>query len=73
MDFGGIPSMVPAMDKQELRRLFTELGCIIEDASVTSLVWSRDDTRSISDHAAVLRGAYSRISALPDKIKANVH
>ena len=60
------------MDEPELRKLFTEIGCIMEDASVIALVWSRNDTRSISDRVAELCSAYSRIGALLDKIEANV-
>lgn len=60
------------MDEQELRRLFTEIGCIMEDASVTAVVWRRDDSRSISDRAAELSDAYSKIGALLDQIEANV-
>ena len=60
------------MDQQELRRLFTEIGCIMEDAGVTALLWKHDDPRSISDRAAELRDAYSRIGALLDQIEANV-
>ena len=60
------------MDEQELRKLFTDIGCIMEDASVTALVWRRDDTRSISDRATELRVAYNKIGALLDTVDANV-
>lgn len=60
------------MDERKLRRLFTEIGCIMEDASVTALVWKRNDTRSISDRAAELRDAYNKIGGLLDSIDANV-
>lgn len=60
------------MDEQELRRLCTEIGCIMEDASVTALVWWRGDSRSISDRAAELRDAYSKIGKLLDIVEANV-
>ena len=66
------PEHGPAMDEQELRRLFTEIGCFMEDAGVTALVWRRDDTRSISDRAAELRGAYNKIGALLDTVDSNV-
>ena len=60
------------MDERKLRRLFTEIGCIMEDASVTALVWKRNDTRSISDRATELRDAYNKIGGLLDSIDANV-
>ncbi len=72
MDFGVILSIGHAMDERDLRSLFTEIGCIMEDASVSAIVWKRDDTRSISDRAGELRDAYNRIGALLDTIEANV-
>ncbi len=72
LDFGDVRSIGHAMDERKLRGLFTELGCIMEDASVTALVWQRDDARSRSDRAAELRGAYNKIGALLDTIDANV-
>lgn len=67
-----IRSIGKAMDEQELRELFTEIGCIMEDASVTALVWKRDDTRWMSDRASKLRDACNNISALLETIDANV-
>lgn len=60
------------MNEQELRTLFTKIGCITEDASVIALIWTRDDLRSVSDRVTVLRGAYGEIGALLDVIEANV-
>ena len=42
-----------SMNEQELRELLTGIGCIMEDARVTALVWKRDDKRSILDRAFV--------------------
>ena len=72
MDFGVILSIGHAMDERELRGLFTEIGCIMEGASVTALVWERGDKRSISDRAAELRCAYNEIGVLLDNVDANV-
>lgn len=60
------------MEDQELRKLFTEIGCMMEDASVTALVWKRDDARSIAHRVAELRGACNSIGALLDTIEASV-
>ena len=65
------PEHGPAMHEQELRRLFTEIGCIMEDASVTALVWARDDKSRISDRAAEIRDAYNKVGALLDTIDTN--
>lgn len=72
MDFGAGPSIGHAMDERQLRELFTEIGCIMEDTSVTALVWRRDDTRRMSDRASELRDACNNISALLDTIDENV-
>ena len=39
MDFGVIRSICHVMDEQELRGQFTDIGSIMEDASVIALVW----------------------------------
>lgn len=58
------------MDEEELRTLFTDIGCIMEDSSVKALVWQRKDARSRSDRATELRVAYNKIGALLDIIDA---
>ena len=60
------------MNEQELRELFTKIGCIMEDASVIALIWTHDDLRLISERAKELRGAYDEIGTLIDVIEANV-
>ena len=72
VDFGVIPSIGYAMDEQKLRGLFTEIGCIMEDASLTALVWEHHDTRSLIDRAAELRDAHCKIGGLLDTIEGNV-
>jgi hypothetical protein len=72
IDFGVILSINCAMDEQEVRELFAQIGCIMEDASVTALVWTRDDTLSMSGRARELRYAYDEIKILLDTIDANV-
>ena len=59
------------MDEQELRRLFTEIGCLMEDTSVIAIMWKRNDTRSISDRATELRRTHNKVDALLDKIEAD--
>ena len=66
------PSIGHTMEEQKLRRLFTEIGCIMEDASVTALVWERGDKRSVKDRAAELQDACNKISGLLNTIAANV-
>lgn len=72
MDFVRSPSIGHTMDERELRGLFTEIGCIMEDASTVALVWHRDDARSKSTRAIELRDAYNKIGTLLDVIDARI-
>ena len=49
----------PAQD--EVRKLFTEIGCIMEDASLIALVWSSTDNLDV-------RARYRTISEVHEKI-----
>lgn len=60
------------MNEQDLRRIFTEIGCIMEDCSVTALIWKRNDPYSVMDRVAKLRDAYNKIGELLDTVEANV-
>jgi hypothetical protein len=60
------------VDEQNLRGLFTEIGCVMEDASMIALVWQTDDAVSTTARAAKLRDAHERIGALLDIIEVNV-
>lgn len=65
-------ALVTSMNEQELRELFTGIGCIMEDVGVTALVWKHDDKRPEPNRAAELRRAHDEIGTILDKIEANV-
>lgn len=51
----------------EVRRLFTEIGCIIEDASLAALVW-RDENLDIEARYRQISDAHAKIGELLTKI-----
>lgn len=53
-------ALVISMNEQELRELFTDIGCIMEDASVTALVWTRDVKVPLRIPAALDRSPVER-------------
>ena len=55
-----------------IRTLFTEIGCIMEDASVVALVWVKSDPRTIEGRYQQLLDAHRKADAALEKIKAAV-
>ncbi len=50
IDFVRKPSVLGCMAKStndDIRKLFTEIGCIMEDASLIALVWGADDELNV--------------------------
>jgi len=58
---------IPAND--EVRKLFTEIGCIMEDASIVALIWSDADGLDIPARLARLSDAHSKIGDLLAQIE----
>lgn len=67
IDFGSEPSIVRRMAKpsnDEVRELFTEIGCIMEDASLIALVWGADDEIDVTARYQKILDAQEKISQL---------
>lgn len=63
------------VDKQSYkgaRALFTEIGCIMEDASVIALVWDDPNPMSAQDRYQTLSRAHHKINSVLEKIKAAI-
>ncbi len=60
------------MDENAIRRYFSEIGCIMEDASVLALVWRANDNLSLVDRLGLLLQANTKITNLLDLIAAEV-
>jgi hypothetical protein len=57
-------------DAQEhIRALCTEIGSVIEDASVVALVWNESDGLSIKARVQRLQDAHAEIGRLLDQAK----
>ena len=60
------------MDKQaieDVRAQFTNIGCIMEDASVIALIWDRTDLVSIQSKHEQLLQAHHQIDTALKSIK----
>lgn len=53
---------IPAND--EARKLFTEIGCIMEDVSLIALVWSSTDNLDVRARFQTLSQAHKEIGDL---------
>lgn len=60
------------MDENAIRGYFSEIGCIMEDASVLALVWRANDSLSLVDRLGLLLQANAQITNLLDLIAADV-
>ena len=48
----------------DIRRLFTEIGCVMEDASLIALVWGADDEIDVTARFRKISDAHEKISQL---------
>ena len=55
-----------------VRTLFTEIGCIMEDASVIALIWDDAEPITIEGRYQHLRNVHHAIDAALEKIKAAI-
>ena len=72
VEFSVVLSIGHAMDERELRRLFTEIGCIMEDASLIALVWGADDGLDIRSRYQKLLDAHTKIGKLLSRIDSPI-
>ena len=52
----------PAHD--DVRRLFTEIGCVMEDASLIALVWGADDEIDVTARFRKISDAHEKIGQI---------
>lgn len=67
MDFGDHGALGAGMDKathDRIREICTQIGTIMEDASVVALVWKIDDSLSDPDRLHQIRHAHAEIGRL---------
>lgn len=55
--------------KYEVRKLFTEIGCIMEDASLVALVWKYGDRLDLKERLHSLSDAHEAIGDLLAQIE----
>ena len=55
-----------------IRTLFTEIGCIMEDASVIALIWDDADPMPAQDRYRALLRANDKIDAALKNVKATI-
>lgn len=52
----------------EVRRLFTDIGCIMEDASLIALVWKKEDQREVAVRFRQIAEPHTKIGELLSRI-----
>lgn len=67
MDLRSLVGTGQFMDEQQIRSLITEVGCIMEDASITALIWKSCDGLSIQARVEHLGAANQKIEVLLDR------
>lgn len=63
------------MDEQsnmDIRAVFTEVGCIMEDASIIALIWDRANPMPTQDRYQQLLEAHGRIGVALSTIKSAI-
>lgn len=67
MDFGRPFVLRDPMDsdtENQIRQICTEVGIIMEDASVVALIWPKEGDVTIPERLQLLRGAHLQIGTL---------
>ena len=57
------------LETDDLRRLCTEIGCIMEDASLAALVWDPGDRLGVQARIKKLSDTHSEIGILLSQIE----
>lgn len=52
----------------DVRRLFTEIGCIMEDASLMALLWKTEDGLDVAARYREISNAHAKIGELLKRI-----
>ncbi len=67
MDFSRLLALRDPMNSDtndQIRQICTEIGTIMEDASVVALIWKKDGDVSIPERLQLLRDAHLQIGML---------
>jgi len=57
---------------QDIRQLFTEIGCIMEDAIVVALVWSAESDMNVTQRLNALQDAHRQMGKLLGRIERSL-
>lgn len=58
--------------EQQLRELFTQIGCIMEDTSVTALVWEKASDQLAIDKLVTIEEAVNEVEIILNKIRRSL-
>lgn len=64
--------MLCIMDDTDIRELFTQIGCLMEDASVVAILWAGETDLNQKARLTLLREANDAVKNLIEKIEASV-
>lgn len=56
----------------DVRALFVQIGCVMEDASVVALIWNAADALTPKDRLKQLTQAHDQIGEALQNIKSNL-
>ena len=73
MDFGCpfvLRDLMNSDTENHIRQICTEIGIIMEDASVVALIWPKDGNAGMSDRLKSLRDAHLQIATLLKQAEA---
>ena len=59
-----MPCLMAKPTNDKVRRLFTEIGCIMEDASLIALVWKANDEFDVRKRFQKISDAHEKIGQL---------
>lgn len=48
----------------DIRKLFTEIGCIMEDTSLLALIWAADDENDVAARFRQISDAHNKVGQL---------
>lgn len=75
MDLSEVLAMYGLMDEQateDVRAHFTNIGCIMEDASAVALIWDAGNPITLPDRYRRVAAAHNQIGIALEKIKAAI-
>jgi hypothetical protein len=58
--------------EQQLRELFTQIGCIMEDTSVKALIWEKASDQLATEKLVAIEEAVNELEIITDKIRLSL-